>query len=81
MFIKPIHKIDRAFTNILVLAMGLRASRTQNKIGEAVFHDCNWTRTQNHLVRKRTLNHLVKLVSGNCHGVRYQLLVRCTLHF
>ena len=20
--------------------------------------DCNWTRTQNHLVRKRTLNHL-----------------------
>ena len=25
------------------------------------FHDCNWTRTQNHLVRKRTtLNHLAK---------------------
>ena len=23
--------------------------------------DCNWTRTQNHLVRKRTLNHLPKL--------------------
>ena len=23
--------------------------------------DYNWTRTQNHLVRKRTLNHLVKL--------------------
>ena len=23
------------------------------------FHDCNWTRTHNHLVRKRTLNHLV----------------------
>ena len=23
--------------------------------------DCNWTRTHNHLVRKRTLNHLVKL--------------------
>ena len=22
--------------------------------------DCNWTRTQNHLVRKRTLNHLAK---------------------
>ena len=22
---------------------------------------CNWTRTQNHLVRKRTLNHLAKL--------------------
>ena len=23
---------------------------------------CNWTRTQNHLIRKRTLNHLAKLV-------------------
>ena len=23
--------------------------------------DCNWTRTNNHLVRKRTLNHLAKL--------------------
>ena len=22
--------------------------------------DCNWTRTQNHLVRKQTLNHLAK---------------------
>ena len=26
------------------------------------FYDCNWTRTQNHLVLKRTLNHLAKLV-------------------
>ena len=24
-------------------------------------NDCNWTRTQNHLVCKRTLNHLAKL--------------------
>ena len=24
-------------------------------------HDCNWTRTHSHLVRKRTLNHLAKL--------------------
>ena len=23
--------------------------------------DCNWTRTQNHLVHKRTLNHLAKM--------------------
>ena len=23
--------------------------------------DCNWTRTRNHLVHKRTLNHLAKL--------------------
>ena len=27
--------------------------------------DCNWTRTQNHLVLKRTLNHLAKLVLGS----------------
>ena len=27
-----------------------------------VASDCNWTRTQNHLVPKRTLNHLAKLV-------------------
>ena len=26
-----------------------------------VFSDCNMTRTQSHLVRKRTLNHLVSL--------------------
>ena len=25
------------------------------------FYCCNWTRTQNHLVLKRTLNHLAKL--------------------
>ena len=24
--------------------------------------DCNWIRTQNHLVRKRTINHLAKLI-------------------
>ena len=24
-------------------------------------NDCNWTRTHNHLVHKRTLNHLAKL--------------------
>ena len=26
-----------------------------------LFRDCNWTRTQNHLVCKRTLNHLAEL--------------------
>ena len=26
--------------------------------------DCNWTRTQNHLARKRTLNHLANMVSA-----------------
>ena len=26
-----------------------------------IWSDCNWTRTQNHLLLKRTLNHLAKL--------------------
>ena len=33
------------------------------KINNRSLSDCNWTRTQNHLVRKRTLNHLAKLAS------------------
>ena len=31
-----------------------------------IFSDCNWTRTQNHLVLKRTLNHLAKLATIEC---------------
>ena len=29
----------------------------------SVFTECNWTQTHNHLVRKRTLNHLAKLAN------------------
>ena len=32
------------------------------KIEIELLSDCNWTRTHNHLVRKRTLNHLAKLI-------------------
>ena len=28
--------------------------------------DCYWTRTHNHLVHKRTLNHLAKLALSGC---------------
>ena len=35
-------------------------ARSRRKIWS--LSDCNWTRTHNHLVHKRTLNHLVKLV-------------------
>ena len=31
------------------------------KISNCNLSKCNWTRTQNHLLRKRTLNHLAKL--------------------
>ena len=35
--------------------------------------DCNWTRTQNHLVLKRTLNHLAKLVDDKIlDNLRYE---------
>ena len=33
--------------------------------------DCNWARTHNHLVHKRTLNHLAKLA---------KLVLVCTVH-
>ena len=33
----------------------------QVRIKELFISDCNWTRTQNQLVLKRTLNHLAKL--------------------
>ena len=35
-------------------------NHTQN-MTEKLFPNRNWTRTHNHLVRKRTLNHLAKL--------------------
>ena len=35
-------------------------ARSRREIGS--LSDCNWTRTQNHLVRKGTLHHLTKLV-------------------
>ena len=35
-------------------------ARSRRKIWR--WSDCNWTRTQNHLVLKRTLTHLAKLV-------------------
>ena len=37
----------------------LSSLQTRNKL--STLSDCNWTRTQNHLVLKRTLNHLAKL--------------------
>ena len=33
------------------------------KILKQLFNDCNWIRTHNHLVHKRTLNQLAKWLS------------------
>ena len=40
---------------------GVFSLKTIQKKSSRGLSDCNWTRTQNHLVRKRTLNHLAKL--------------------
>ena len=34
------------------------AEATGDKIANKITSDCNWTRTHNHLIRKRILNHL-----------------------
>ena len=38
--------------------------------------DCNWTRTHNHLVHKRTLNHLAKLALSHLFRARSSLTFR-----
>ena len=41
---------------------GSRGISLDNFAGKKIIVcDCNWTRTHNHLVHKRTLNHLAKL--------------------
>ena len=49
--------------------------------------NCNWTRTQNHLVLKRTLNHLVKLakwlscvLSTYLYGAFDGMFLSCHVH-
>ena len=41
--------------------MHTRSDNIEITIGDDNLSDCNWTRTHNHLVHKRTLNHLAKL--------------------
>ena len=43
---------------------------------QKLYHDCNWIRTHNHLVHKRTLNHLAKLASQKL----YQLMLSFALN-
>ena len=38
-------------------------NKDDNGRNNSIDDDCNWTRTHNHLLRKRTLNHLAKLAS------------------
>ena len=42
--------------------------------------DCNWTRTHNQLVRKRTLNHLAKLAKNFLNDWAVVWVLICTVH-
>ena len=50
-------------------------NHTQN-MTEKLFPNRNWTRTHNHLVRKRTLNHLAKLAEIDLTKLGY--MVECS---
>ena len=60
-----------AFQSESTLSSCLNAKKLLARSRRAIWNlsDCNWTRIQNHLVRKRTLNHLPKLawVSRNAY--------------
>ena len=57
------YHVTYAFQSESTLYSGLNVkellARSRREIGS--LSDCNWTRTHNHLVHKRTLNHLAKL--------------------
>ena len=42
-----------------------------------ILSDCNCTRTHNHLVRKRTLNHLAQLVTSSKEFLDIQATIEC----
>ena len=59
----------------------------QNRLKFWKLSDCNWTWSQNHLVRKRTLNHLAQLtkwfscvLSTYLHGTFDYMFLSCQVH-
>ena len=56
---------------ILMITVIAKSNQTQSRCSKIILNyvilmielsDSNWKRTQNHLIRKRTLNHLAKLI-------------------
>ena len=56
---------------VLMITVIAKSNQTQTRCSRIILNyvilmielsDCNWNRNQNHLVRKRTLNHLAKLI-------------------
>ena len=60
---ESIRRLETKTTKSIYIMFSDTSENTTNKHFEisCISSDCNWTRTQNHLVVKRTLNHLAKL--------------------
>ena len=60
--VKPVSLFTSSFALIAISCFNHK-TKLNNKVFKNVWYECiyfcNWTRTQNHLVLKRTLNHLV----------------------
>ena len=57
-----INCLEKNKTDVDILQKGHKEFIKINKLKlKTQLIDCNWTRTQNHLVLKQTLNHLTKL--------------------
>ena len=61
--LRVIYKIFRGYKKGAPGSNGLNKQLTgvEEILKTLLVGDCNWTRTHNHLVHKRTLNHLAKL--------------------
>ena len=64
----------------LCSSMKVKELLTRNRREIWSLSECNWTRTHNHLVRKRTLNHLAKLAKWLSWVVSTVYLTVCSCH-
>ena len=62
MFYHVTYAFQSEFT--LYICLNIKELLAQSRLQILSLSDCNWIRTQNHLVRKRTLNHLAILTFG-----------------
>ena len=62
----PKKQIDSEMKKVIFFSANLQTKKRENGVPllvtyHPILNNCNWTRTHNHLVHKRTLNHLAKL--------------------
>ena len=61
---QTVHTVVRTARNVVIVSVGVTEvgeTMVDKDVGKGKALFCNWTRTQNHLVLKRTLNHLARL--------------------